>query len=144
MQKIKIGKAKVSDSQTIRKLEEKVWDEEVTNKYDIPMFVRFGYVYVAHDGKKLIGAIVGYRTNRDEIYICDLVVDKKYRGLKIGERLYRKLLKDTKGKNTVSFINLGNAESIGLHKKLGAKIVGKIKNAYNLGEGNRLFVRLKN
>ena len=42
-----ISKAKVSEAQFIRKLEEKIWGEEVVNKYDAPMLVRFGYVYVA-------------------------------------------------------------------------------------------------
>ena len=45
--RIKIIRATNSDSQEIRRLEREVWKEEVVNKYDIPMFVRFGYVFVA-------------------------------------------------------------------------------------------------
>lgn len=47
MHTIIVSKAKVSEAQFIRKLEEKIWGEEVVNKYDAPMLVRFGYVYTA-------------------------------------------------------------------------------------------------
>ena len=49
VEKIKIVKAKIEDSQEIRNLETEVWGEECTNKYDIPMYIRFGYVYVAKE-----------------------------------------------------------------------------------------------
>jgi ribosomal protein S18 acetylase RimI-like enzyme len=147
---IKITRAKVSDAQAIRKLEEKVWNEEVTNKYDIPMFVRFGYVFIARVATTLVGAIVAYRTNNDEVYVCDLVVDSKYRRLRIGEKLYRKLMTSVRGKNIVSFLDPELGPTLQLHKKLGGKIVAKIKDPYNLEKdkglesGLRLFVRIKN
>ncbi len=151
MPKIFIKKAKVSDAQNIRLLEQKVWNEEVVNKYDIPMFVRFGYVYVATYQNKLVGAIISYRTNTDEVYVCDLVVDKKYRGQKIAERLYRALLKATKGKNIVSFLDPELIPTMKLHEKLGARVVKKVTDAYdldseksNLEKGKRLFVRILN
>jgi hypothetical protein len=72
-QKLQIVKAKVSDAQKIRSLETLVWNEEVTNKYDIPMFVQFGYVYTAKIGEKLVGAIIGYKTNGNgNVLIVDL------------------------------------------------------------------------
>lgn len=146
--KIKITKAKNSDAQAIRKLEQAVWKEEVVNKYDIPMFVRFGYVYIARHNQDLVGAIISYRTNKDEVYVCDLVVDSKYRGLSIAEKLYRKLLQSVKGKNVVSFLDPDRIPTIKLHEKLGAKIVSKVENAYGLDKGLetgvRFFVRIKN
>lgn len=150
IQKIKISKAKVPDAQAIRVLEERVWGEEVTNKYDIPMFVRFGYVYVARIGAKIVGAIVSYRTNKNEVYVCDLVVDPKYRRLKIGEKLYKKLLASVKGMNVVSFLDPKLGPTFELHKKLGGKIASHISDPYNLQKdkgletGVRLFVRIKN
>lgn len=149
-EKPKISKANVTDAQMIRKLEEKVWKEEVTNKYDIPMFVRFGYVYTAKVNSTIVGAIVAYRTNKDEVYVCDLVVDPKYRRLKIGEKLYRRLMSSVKGKNIVSFLDPELGPTQQLHKKLGGKIAAKIKDPYNLEKdkgletGYRLFVRIKN
>lgn len=144
IQKLKIAKASINDSQSIRKLEYTVWNEEVVNKYDIPMFVRFGYVFVAKYGNKIVGAIVSYRTNKDEVYVCDLVVDQKYRGLKIAEKLYKKLLVSVKGKNIVSFLDPDNIPTVKLHEKLGAKVVSKVKNSYDLNEGTRLFIKIKN
>ncbi len=147
---IKITKAKISDAQAIRKLEHKVWKEEVVNKYDIPMFVRFGYVFIAKCENNIVGAIVSYKTNKDEVYICDLVVDPKYRNLKIGEKLRIKLFKEVKGMNVVSFLDPKNTPIINLNKKMGAKIVAKIKDVYGLEDtatnesSTRLFVRTKN
>lgn len=147
--KIKIQKAKVEDAQTIRGLETKVWKEEVTNKYDIPMFVRFGYVFIAKDKEKIIGAIIGYKTNKDEVYISDLVVDFNYRRQGIGEKLKERLLKEVKGMDVVSFLDPENTPTIELNKKMGAKIISKPRNPYGLKgktleTGYRLFVRTKN
>lgn len=140
---IKITKAKTSDSQQIKKLEDKIWDEEVVNKYDIPMFVSFGYVFVAKDKDKIIGAIVAYPTKQNEVYVCDWVVDKKYRKMKIGEKLYKKLIKSVGKRSVVSFVETNNAPSIKAHQKFGFKIVKKIKNSYDLNEGYRFFMRRK-
>ncbi len=150
IQKIKIRKAVVGDAQAIRRLEEKVWREEVTNKYDSPMFIRFGYVFVAVAETKIVGAIISYRTNKNEVYVCDLVVDEKYRRLKLGEKLYKKLLASVRGMNVVSFLDPGLGPTTQLHKKLGGKIVAKIKDPYDLAHdngletGTRLFVRIQN
>jgi len=138
---ITISKAKVSDSQVIRKLEKKVWSEEVVNKYDSPMLVRFGYVYVAKHEKKIVGAIIAYPTKDNEIYVCDWVVDSKYRGMNIGQRLYERLFKDVREKSIVSFIDPDNFPSMKTHLKLGFRVVRKIKNPYALNEGYRIFVR---
>jgi ribosomal protein S18 acetylase RimI-like enzyme len=122
----------------------------VVNKYDIPMFVRFGYVFVAKCENNIVGAIVSYKTSKDEIYICDLVVDPKYRNLKIGEKLRIRLFKEVKGMNVVSFLDPKNTPIINLNKKMGAKIVARVKDAYGLDSesilesGIRLFVRTKN
>ncbi len=148
--KVRITKAKVTDAQAIRKLEEKVWGEEVVNKYDIPMFVRFGYVYIAKVGTILVGAIISYKTNKDEIYVCDLVVDARYRRLKIGEKLYQRLLSSVRGTNIVSFLDPQLDPTKRLHEKLGGKIVAKVKDPYDLKRdkgletGYRLLVRIKN
>ncbi|MFA7191705.1 MAG: GNAT family N-acetyltransferase [Candidatus Paceibacterota bacterium] len=149
--RIIIKKSKVSDSNEIRLLETKIWGEEVTNKYDMPMIIRFGYVFVACDGKKIIGSISSYRTNKNEVYVCDIVVDEEYRGNRIGERLYNRLLNEVYGTNVVSFLDPDRTATLELHKKLGAKVIKKMNNVYsldgedsNLEQGKRLFVRIEN
>jgi len=143
MNKITISKAKVSESQKIRNLENKVWKEEVTNKYDAPMFVWFGYVFVAKHNNKIIGAIISYPTNNNEVYVGDWIVDKEYRNNKIGQKLYNKLIKEVKEKAIVSFINPKNVRSLETHKKLGFKIIKKVKLNYGGKVRTRYLVRRK-
>jgi ribosomal protein S18 acetylase RimI-like enzyme len=144
---IQILRAKVSEAQEIRKLETKVWGEEVVNKYDIPMFVRFGYVFVAKDKNKIVGAIIAYKTKDDDIYVCDWVVDQKYRNKKIGLKLYTKLINSVKNP-IITFLDPKRIPTIKAHELLGFKIVKKVNNAYGysqgLESGNRLLARLEN
>lgn len=132
---IVISQAKVSDSQEIRRLENKIWKEEVVNKFDIPMFVRFGWCFVAKDNKKIIGAICSFPTRENEVYVSDVVVEKKYRRTRIGWRLYERLFKALKGKRFLGFIDPKNSVSLEFHKKLGFKAVAEVENAYDLKSG---------
>ena len=145
---IKITKAVVSDAQNIRKLESKVWGEEVVNKYDIPMFIRFGWCFVAKDSGKIIGAIYAYSTRAGQVYVSDWVVDSKHRGQEIGLALYRALISAVRGKSIISFIDPKNTVSLAGHKKLGFKIVRTVPDAYGLKKGieggPRILVKLKN
>lgn len=138
---ILISQAKLSDAHKIRRLETRVWKGEVTNKYDMPMVVRFGYVYTAKDGKKLVGGLVAYPTKHGEIYVCDWVVDKNYRGNGVGWQLYQRLLQDTQKKTVVTFVAVKNKASLVGHKKLGFKIVKRVKDPYLLNQGDRFFLR---
>lgn len=140
---INITKAKISEAQKIRMLESKVWREEVVNKYDVAMFIRFGWCFVAKDDNKIVGTICSYLTRNNEVYICDWVVQKNYRRINIGVILYKRLIRAIKGRSIVSFVDLKNIPSLKLHKKLGFKIIKRIKNPYNLNEGYRIFMRLR-
>lgn len=140
-QAVSISRAKLSDAHKIRRLETSVWKSEVTNKYDMPMFVRFGYVYAAKEGKRLVGGLVAHSTKDGEIYVCDWVVDKKYRGNGVGWRLYQRLLQDTRKKTLVTFVAVKNKVSLAGHKKLGFKIVKRVKDPYLLNQGDRFFLR---
>jgi ribosomal protein S18 acetylase RimI-like enzyme len=89
--KFSIFKAKPKDAAAVRALEALVWEEEVTSKYDTPMFIHFGYVFIAKVGKKVVGAIIAFPTNADDVFVSDIVVHPEYQGQGIGEKLYRKL-----------------------------------------------------
>lgn len=131
---IRISRAKPSDSEEVRKLETKVWNEEVSNKYDIPMFIRFGYAFIAKDRKKIIGCIYGYKTNKNQVFVCDWFVDKNYRKKDIGIKLYKKLISSISCP-IVSFIDPKRIPTLNAHKKLGFKVLKKVKNAYGRAEG---------
>ncbi len=141
---IKIARAKPSDAQKIRALETKVWKEEVTNRYDAPMFVRFGYAYVAKDRDKIIGALIAWQTRDNEIKVADWIVDERYRENGVGLRLYKRLLQDTKGKTIVSFVDTKNEPSLKAHLKLGFKVVKRVKDPFVLKGKPEFFVRKKN
>jgi len=143
---ISIRKAKLNDAQEIRLLENRAWKEEVVNKYDIPMFVRFGWCFVAKEGKKLIGAICSFSTKDDEVYVSDWAVSTAYRGKNVGLRLYERLIQEVRGKRIVTFLDPKNTPAIEAHKKLGFKVIGKVKSPYGLKKGiegnDRILVRL--
>lgn len=144
---IKVYKAKISDAQEIRQLETKVWGEEMVNKYDIAMFVRFGWCFVAKTKNKMVGAIYSYQTKDNKVYVCDWIVDKNYRGKNIGMLLYKRLIKKLSGKDILTFLDLKNTPTLKAHQKLGFKVVKKVKNPYNLRSGieagYRVLVRLE-
>jgi ribosomal protein S18 acetylase RimI-like enzyme len=150
MNNVNISSAKIKDAQEIRILETSVWNEECTNKYDIPMYIRFGYVYIAKtrdqikNRNKIVGAICAYKTKDDEIYVCDWFVEKKFRGKNIGIRLYKKLIISVKC-SIVTFLDPMRIATVHAHEKLGFKIIKRVKNAYGiykgLESGERLFVR---
>ncbi len=141
---IKIKKAKINQSQKIRALENEIWDEEVVNIYDMAAFITFGYVFIAEDKNKIIGAICAFATKNNEVYLNDWVVDKKHRGKGIGKKLFEKLKKEIGNKNIISYVELKNGISVAAHKKLGFELVKKVKDPYDLKkEEYRFFFRRK-
>lgn len=148
MRIIKISRAKVVEAQAIRRLEARVWGEEVTNKYDEPMFIRFDWCFVAKDKQKIVGAIVAFLTRKNEVFVSDWVIDKLYRHHDIGLHLYQNLIKAVPGRNIVTLIDPDNEPSLLAHKELGFKVVRTVNNAYGLTGGleggNRILVRLNN
>lgn len=141
---IRISKAKISDVREIRRLEEKVWKEKnVSSRYDIANLVRFGYVFVAKQNGKIIGAVMAYRTRDNCVYVADWFVDKKFRGKGIGTRLYRRLFAAVR-LPLVTLIHPNWKNSRALHESMGFKVMKKIKDPYGLGSSEyRFFVKKK-
>ena len=113
-----------------------VHGEEVTSRYDIAPLVLFGYAYVAKAKGKVIGAITAWQTPQSEVNINDWVVHRDYRRQGVGEKLYLKLILETKGKIILSLVDIKNAASMKAHEKLGFKVVQKMQDAYQLGRGD--------
>ncbi|MCX6735901.1 MAG: hypothetical protein NTZ13_02360 [Candidatus Parcubacteria bacterium] len=64
--------------------------------------------------------------------------------MKIGKKLFRKLLRVVRGMNVVSFLDPELVPTFNLHKKLGGKVIARVKDPYNLDTGIRLLVRISN
>ncbi len=141
--KITIRAATLKDAQKVRDLENAVWGVDVVNEYDIPVFVRFGYCFVAEVDGKIVGAMIGLLTRQSEIYVLDLVIDKVYRRLGIAEKLKRRLMKAGNGKNIVSFVHASNKASLALNAKIGIMTKKKMKNPFGLNDGEEYFIRIK-
>ena len=93
-----INRAHPSDSEAIRNLEKEAHGEDVTSRYDAALIARFGYAYVAKKNGKIVGAITAWQTRNGEVKINDWVVHPEYRRRGIGEKLYLRLILETKGK----------------------------------------------
>ena len=136
---VKIMKAKLADEKQILQLERRVWRNaqhlsDVADKYDLGSFIRFGYVFVAKHKAKTVGAIIAIRTNKDDVFVGDWVVDEKYRGKQVGRGLYERLLAAVKGTSIVTLVSSRYQTSIHAHQKLGFKEKRLIKDAYGVGE----------
>ncbi len=141
---MKIIKAKISDSKNIRALEQKVWKEkDVAGKYDLVVDIRFEYCFIAKEKHKLIGAILAIKTKNNKIYVQDWFVDKEYRNRGIGKKLYFRLFKATKGFSILTFIHPNFKESLEVHKKLGFKLLKKVKDVYGLKDNEYRFLMKK-
>lgn len=139
-----IRRAKINESQKIRKFEDRAWHEKnVTSECDMANAVRFSYVFVAIERDKIVGLICAVRTRNDDVYVEEWCVDEKYRGKGIGKKLYIRLLKEVGNKKILAFTQLSNKISQKAHCRLGFKIVEKVEDAYNTGEPRLLLVRNK-
>ncbi len=136
---ILIRKAKTYETRKIANLEKKVWKAflgltDVAGKYDVAAFIRFGHVFVAVDNKKIIGVIVAMETKDKKVFIVDWVVDEKYRGRKIGSKLYKRLISVTKNQPILTLISPDYSASIKAHKEMGFRIRSRVKDPYGIGE----------
>ena len=142
---IKILRAALMDNQKILNLERRVWKDflglsDVAGKYDLGSFIRFESVFVAKDKDKVIGAIVAIKTRNNKLFVADWVVDKKYRGKKIGLKLYKRLLKEAKSEAIDSLVSERYTKSVELHKRMGFKIKDIIPDAYGVHEKEKYYL----
>ena len=129
-----ITRANPSDSSAIRILEQEAHGEDVTSRYDAALITRFGYAHIAKENGKIIGAITAWQTRNGEVKINDWVVHPEYRRKGIGEKLYLKLILETKGKTILSLVDVTNIASMKVHGKMGFKAMTTIQDAYQIGK----------
>ncbi len=140
-----ISRAKISDVEEIKKLERRVWKEymnleDVTGDYGLGPLIRFGYVFVAKVDGKIVGVIVALKTKDSSVFVEDWVVDKNYRGQKIGRKLYEKLIEAVGNVHLVTWVNSRYVDSVEAHKKIGFKMHKIVKDPYGIGETEDYFV----
>lgn len=137
---IKISKAKKKDVLAIVELERETWEEfEVSNIYDVAVKVDLGYVFVAKDDNKLIGAIISFLSNKRFVYVEDIIIKKEYRGKGIGSKLYNKLINYVK-MPIRGLVSEEYKESQKLHEKLGFKKIKTVKNPYGEEEKENYYL----
>ncbi|MDP3728520.1 MAG: GNAT family N-acetyltransferase [bacterium] len=130
---VSISRAKTYESSAIRKLEQQVWkDKDCTGKYENAYLSRFGYVFVAKEKNKIIGAILAMKTAKEEIYVEDVIIHPKWQGQGLGKRLYETLFAACGNFPILALVNKTNEASIKLHKELGFKGVKKVKNPFGI------------
>lgn len=127
---VRIRAASVKDAPGIRALEKRVWGHEVTNKYDMPIFIRHGWTFVAVHKGVLVGAIVAIATREGNACVLDWVVLPSFRHHRVGVRLYAALCKAARGRAVECLVDSHNAPSIAAHRALGFKAVKRVKDAY--------------
>ena len=115
----------------------------VTSIYDMASTVRFGYVFVAKNKDKIVGAIIGSKTSKNECYIEDFLVDKKYQGQGIGTKIYKKLFSEVGTLPIIAFVSPKYKTSLHIHKNLGFKILKKIKDPYAQGKNEYRYLLRK-
>lgn len=138
---ITIEAATPSDAISIWQLETLVYGEEVTSKYDTPMFVRYGYVYVAKDvnnDDKIVGAIQAMKTKDNTIKINNWYVHPEYQRKGIGQKLYERLLQDV-DEDIIAIVLEDNHSSYQAHLKLGFVAEEELPDPYLVGKKGTLF-----
>jgi ribosomal protein S18 acetylase RimI-like enzyme len=134
---ISIFPAQLSDAPAIIALEKLVHGEDVTSQYDMALAIHFGYVYVGKKDHKIIGAITAWQTRHGEVKVIDWVVHPEHRRRGIGERLYRHLLQEVKGKEVLGLVDSKNAASMNAHAKLGFVQEKKLNDPYFIQDNSK-------
>ena len=100
---------------------------------------------VAEKAKKIIGFIIGIKTNNETVRIPMLAVHKNYRKQGIGSALVTHLLKKLLLQN-IQHIDLevktSNTAAIQFYKKHGFTIIETITNFYQTGENAYIMKRV--
>lgn len=120
----------------------KIASQTLTEQYNPSMFNFFyetfqrGFI-VAEINHKIIGFIVGIKTEKQSARILMLAVLENYRRTKIGTKLLNKLIHEFINlniKNIQLEVKTENQEAIDFYKKNGFRIIQTIQNFYQDGK----------
>ncbi len=120
----------------------KLVSETLPERYNPSLFNYFYEIFpkgliVAEKAHKIVGFIVGVKTNPNTAKILMLSVSELHRNQKIGSALLNRFIKEIIEEN-VNLIELevrvDNEKAIKFYQKHGFMIIGKIKGFYQNGE----------
>lgn len=146
MQKVEILPLVLSDIPEALILENKYFSVPWSEKVFIDTLNdKSSYMICAKINSKLIGYAGMYVAADSEGYIYNIVVDEKFRGMKIATKMVENLINYSK-KSNLEFLSLEVRESnfvaIYLYEKCGFKKCGLRKNFYDSPKENALIMTI--
>ncbi len=147
---IRIQKARVKDFLSIAQLDRKAWRQNRSSKF-IPdgehawrLWVEHALVYSAKEERKIMGAILAFPCLSGDFCIHKVFVEPTVRKMKIGTRLFKKLLQDLDRRGVHSFLTVDplNENALALYTKWGFTERTFVKGFYRENE-DRLVLKRK-
>jgi len=140
---MEIRKVKFEEMQEVYELAKKYLREEYT--FDLLLnlwsFSPNGFLVAVEKGK-IIGFIIGVKTDASTLRILMLAVDKNYRRRGIATSLFKRLQFNFPEVRKITLeTRIDNEEAIKFYKKLGFKVVERVKDFYT--DGSEAYIMEK-
>ncbi len=128
-------------------LEEEAFGRGGLNEWTLPVFVKYGKVFLLKKGNEILGLSQILKSWHDSecAFIVGFSLTKKHRGKGFGKWFFTEILEALKKdriKQVQLTASLDNLPALRLYKKLGFIKIGEKANLYGKGE-NRLIMELK-
>jgi phosphinothricin acetyltransferase len=146
---IRIQKAKERDFLEIAHLDRIAWKQSRNSRF-IPdgehawrLWVELALVYCAQKDGRIVGAILAFPGLSGEFCIHKAFVDPSCRKIKIGTRLFKRLLQDLDQRGVHSFLTVDplNENALGLYTKWGFEKCDFKKGYYRKSEDRLVLKR---
>ncbi len=146
---IRIQRAGVKDFLKIAELDRAAWGQNRNSEF-IPdgehawrLWVEHGLVYAAKEDEKIIGAILAFPCLSEEFCIHKVFVKPGCRKMKIGTRLFIRLLSDLDQRGVPSFLTVDplNKSALALYMKWGFTERTFVKGFYRKNEDRLVLKR---
>jgi len=127
-------------------LEKEAFGRGGLNEWTLPVFIKYGRVYILEEKGKVLGLAELVKDWNDQklVFLVSFSICRNKRGQGLGdfflERIIQ-LLKEEYVKVIRITVSSHNKVALKLYKKLGFTEIGYLKNEYGLGE-NRLLMEL--
>jgi len=107
--------------------------------WSLPVFVRYGCVYILVKGEKTVGVCELMRCwdDSDTVYLYGVTIARDHRGQGLGNWFLGQILSDLRDsgyKKVILTVAPGNAPAIRLYKKYGFTLTASLEEEYGPGE----------